>query len=268
MFELFAPGYDLNLTVNSGQMFRYEEVSPIEFIIYSGRHKCIVRQGVHRLYVTPYGQDSDEYNQAYWRNYFNVDQDIQGLLELVEDNSFLRHICSLYPGMHILNQEPWQCLVSFICSSAKNIPGIKRCVGKLCESFGVRIATEWDAFPEPKDLYCADLSQCGLGFRARYIQGVAQVICDTGLDLNSLHSSKIPYTTALNTLCGLPGVGVKVASCVSLFSLGFGEAFPVDVHIDRILALPEMQGLDIRSFGKYAGLLQQYLYVYALYNGY
>lgn len=34
----------------------------------------------------------------------------------------------------------------------------------------------------------------------------------------------------------MPGVGVKMASCMSLFGLHHLDAFPVDVRVKRILA--------------------------------
>lgn len=64
----------------------------------------------------------------------------------------------------------------------------------------------------------------------------------------------------------LTGVGVKIADCVALFSLGFTNAFPVDIHIQRVLELEGMRNFREEDCGAYAGLVQQYLYNYALHN--
>lgn len=52
-----------------------------------------------------------------------------------------------------------------------------------------------------------------------------------GLRLNFLN--KMPVNKAREWLMQLPGVGVKTANCVLLFSFGM-PAFPVDTHIFRI----------------------------------
>lgn len=58
------------------------------------------------------------------------------------------------------------------------------------------------------------------------------------------------------------GVGAKVADCVLLFSLGFYEAFPVDVWVKKVIAKYYGEGFDGRRFGAYAGVAQQYLFYY------
>ena len=45
----------------------------------------------------------------------------------------------------------------------------------------------------------------------------------------------MPYLEARERLVEFPGVGLKVADCVLLFSLEKTEAFPVDVWVKRVL---------------------------------
>jgi N-glycosylase/DNA lyase len=88
-------------------------------------------------------------------------------------------------------------------------------------------------------------------------------------------------------LVEFPGVGLKVADCVLLFSLEKMEAFPVDVWIKRVILnhyanqFPETlvkkistheslsnSGYEMLNafgrsyFGKYAGYAQEYLFHY------
>jgi endonuclease III len=51
------------------------------------------------------------------------------------------------------------------------------------------------------------------------------------LDLSILE--RMGDREATDYLCSLPGVGVKTAACVLLFSLG-RDAFPVDTHVHRV----------------------------------
>jgi N-glycosylase/DNA lyase len=89
--------------------------------------------------------------------------------------------------------------------------------------------------------------------------------------LNGLR--KMTYARAKDELMTLPGVGPKVADCVLLFSLGFPEAFPVDVWVRRTMTDLFFDGRkvsdsDIRAFaaenfGEFAGWAQEYLFVTA-----
>lgn len=82
----------------------------------------------------------------------------------------------------------------------------------------------------------------------------------------------------------MPGVGPKVADCVSLFAFGKLEAFPIDVWIRRVLyqirgdGIPrtkdgkekplspseytELSSFARRRYGKFAGYAQEYLFYY------
>lgn len=68
------------------------------------------------------------------------------------------------------------------------------------------------------------------------------------------------------------GVGEKVANCVMLFSLGYRNAFPIDVWMKRIMETLYFQGEDTgkekiadfakKIYGAYGGYAQQYLFCY------
>ena len=97
----------------------------------------------------------------------------------------------------------------------------------------------------------------------------------------------LPYLEARKVLVEFPGVGLKVADCVLLFSLEKMEAFPVDVWVKRVILnhyanqLPEAFVKKLSShdsltngeyekfndfgrsyFGQYAGYAQEYLFHY------
>ena len=61
------------------------------------------------------------------------------------------------------------------------------------------------------------LRECGLGYRAKYVQATAKKIRDEKINLEDLKN--LPYLEARKKLLEFSGVGLKVADCVLLFSL-------------------------------------------------
>ena len=82
--------------------------------------------------------------------------------------------------------------------------------------------------------------------------------------------STILSARAKDDLMQLHGIGTKVADCICLFALNKGEAFPVDVWVQRVMQelylnnkktkLKEIQKFGQKKWGKFAGYAQQYLY--------
>ena len=177
--------------------------------------------------------------------------------------------------MRVLRQDPWECLVSFICSSASNIPRITGNIESICRSFGKPLdgtSSGLHAFPAPEALAvdgaAKRMRELGLGYRAEYIEATSRSIAAGEVDLMSLRDA--PYETALDELVSLDGVGDKVANCVMLFSLDKPEAFPVDTWIDKAVHEWYLQGAKLtrtkmrlwamEHFGGYAGYANHYLF--------
>jgi N-glycosylase/DNA lyase len=128
-----------------------------------------------------------------------------------------------------------------------------------------------------------ELAECGLGYRAKYVWETARKVASGEFNIEGL--KKESYKKAREKLLTLPGVGLKVADCVALFSLEKLEAFPVDVWIKRVilrhyanhferdfvrkislkksLTMAEYERLSLfgrEYFGVYAGYAQEYLF--------
>ena len=97
----------------------------------------------------------------------------------------------------------------------------------------------------------AHLRQLGFGYRAKYLHQTALMISEDHEDgwLDTLRNPESPimgmkpfdagemrpggregYRRAHGELLALQGVGPKVADCICLMGLGWGEAVPVDTH--------------------------------------
>lgn len=96
----------------------------------------------------------------------------------------------------------------------------------------------------------AHLRELGFGYRAKYIAETARMVAKEKPDnwLETLRNPAHPgfdtpqvpdeqhatYKEAQEQLLSLKGVGPKVADCVCLMGLGWGESVPVDTHVWQI----------------------------------
>lgn len=203
---------------------------------------------------------------ALWRDYFDLGADYAQYRACCKKNDdYLRRACACGAGLRILRQDPWEMLVSFIISQRKSIPAIRTAIETLCTAYGDPFdgaGRRCFAFPTAQRLAGlteADLAACGLGYRAKYVLDAARRAADGRLDLPALQNQ--PTDAVRQALLEVYGVGVKVAQCVLLFGYHRLEALPVDVWMDRVVQ--EVYGGKFpRSYGKYAGVLQQYLFYY------
>lgn len=268
MLRLWAPNYDLSATMQSGQVFSYTEMTPGTFEVISDKHRCRVSQEGDHLLLSVDGIEESEELANFWGNYFNIGQNIEQLATMASSNEFLTQVVNEGYGIHILNQDPWDCLVWAMISVRNNIPRIKATVQRLCRELGDEMPGGYWRMPTPGQLARADLTPFSLGFRKDNIHFAAEFVDSRWVRLYEMTADRVSYQRAFQELNRLPGVGEKVANCVCLFGLGHSRAFPVDIHIARMLQLPELQGFVPADYGEYAGLLQQYMFVYALKHGY
>jgi len=175
-----------------------------------------------------------------------------------------------YRGMRLIRQDPWECLISFICSSAKAISHIRCIIEMLCRACGERVSFKnhiSHGFPGPDFIHNPrQLEPVRAGFRANYLLKAGQ--CIDGRKLFSLKG--LSHKEAREQLMTLSGVGKKVADCTLLYSLDFLEAFPMDTWIKKGLQKiyfrgektgeKAMEEFVANHFGPYAGYAQLYLF--------
>ena len=175
--------------------------------------------------------------------YFRLDQDDIGDVHAAlreADPEHMPRLVKKYGCIRVLRQDPWECLVAYICSPLAKIERIGSMVETLANKYG-ETRTLGDekrrSFPSPQRLAKVDeaeLNGLRLGLKkARTLHKVAQDIALRELDFDAL--SRVPHAEARERLMKYPGIGWKIADCVCLFSLGKDEAFPVDTHIGAAL---------------------------------
>jgi N-glycosylase/DNA lyase len=148
-------------------------------------------------------------------------------------------------GVRILRQDPFECLISFICSSNNNIARITLMLTRLREAFGSKVelpslddgeSVTLHTFPSPDKLADIDdkvLRDLGFGYRAPYVINTCKTIAEKGPGwLEGLREKS--RQECKEALLECSGVGPKVADCVALFSLDQSACIPVDTHVWRI----------------------------------
>ncbi|RDB20955.1 N-glycosylase/DNA lyase [Hypsizygus marmoreus] len=193
-----------------------------------------------------------------WLNeYFQLDVDLAVLYSewSARDHVFAK-VQTRFQGIRILRQDPWENLVSFICSSNNNISRITKMVQALCTQYSPSLltfpeeGTTYHPFPPPSVLaepgVSATLRSLGFGYRADFIHRTAKMLVEThgkSCLVNEVSEASEKWLTGLRSqstadareeLLKFVGVGRKVADCVLLMSLDKKEVVPVDTHVHQI----------------------------------
>ncbi len=213
----------------------------------------------------------------FWKGYLDLSRDYSGIKAVLSKDPVMAEAITYGEGIRLLQQEPWETLISFIISQNNHIPRIKKCIETLSENFGEKIG-EYEgrvfyALPTPEKLASLteeDLQVCRLGYRARYLIAAAQKVCEEGIEkLNNTALVHVSSEAAYEYITGFTGVGPKVANCIMLFALGKYDSFPLDVWMKRVMeeeyglkSPKEMAEFAARNFGEYGGFAQQYLFYY------
>ena len=263
---------DLASTLDSGQAFRWRRQGDWHYGII-GESLVALRQTTSHLELR--SSPSPPENMATsLQDYLRLDDDLEDIYSRIGTDPMMLQAIATYRGLRILRQEPWECLVAFICSANSNIPRISATMHAVAESYGspLKLDDHLDyTFPIPEKLAGVGempLRALKMGFRARYVAQVAERIARGEPSLEALR--KVSYLEAREVLMTLPGVGEKVADCVLLFSLEKLEAFPVDRWVRRAVEEWYLDGETLNynalrswaldRWGTDAGYAQQYLF--------
>lgn len=280
--KLYGTDIDVKKTFDCGQSFRFE---PVENTPHESEYS-----GVAFGRFVSFASDGDVlyiYNSTekelfdIWCGYLGLLDGYGAIAEDIlsrSDSGALKNAVGFGRGIHILRQDSWEALCSFIISQNNNIPRIKKIVSALCERIGDPIdaknmmghgASEIEyAFPDAPavEAFGTDgLFSLKTGFRAKYIYDAASKVANGTLVLSDVEG--MPLSEAADALCTVKGVGPKVAACSLLFGFGRHDAFPIDVWIKRAIEKYFPGEFDAARLGPYAGIAQQYLFYYERYLG-
>ncbi len=275
-----------------GQIFRFEEISEGNFIVIAFGKLIELKEESNNILI--YNSTEEEVRNI-WLKYFDLDRDYSKIKEELSKDNLLRESIEFGHGVRVLNQDPFEMLLSFIISARNNIPSIKKTVNKISTMWGQKIdykGNVYYAFPsiyEIKDATLEEIQETGASFRSKYIIDTIQNVYNAtkerenlkGIEDNPFLKYNLDYIKNLDddechdALQEFKGVGAKVADCIMLFSMEKTSAFPVDVWVKRAMihfygaedsSLNKIRIFARNKFGKLAGFAQQYFFYYAREN--
>ena len=235
---------DPDIVFNCGQCFRFIPDGDGYIGIAHGR-VLNVRNSNEGLYLYPVSQDEI----ALWADYFDAETDYTSLEEKFRKDKIMKRTLAAASGMRLLNQDPFETIITFIISANNNEKRIRKIVENICEKCGNKLKYNdriFYAFPSAEQLSRLteeELRGLGAGYRAGYIADTAKMVAE-GYDLSLVFDKD--YHSAKQELCRMKGVGPKVADCILLFAYKKKNAFPLDVWMKRVLE--ELYGVMPKSY--------------------
>ena len=281
---------DIDKTLNCGQAFRWFSVRDGFWFGVLNKRVIVLKQ---TLGMSESGEENDtlstnitdeqELNQL--EQYLNLDMSYTKEVEslnLKELDPYAYECYEVGAGIHILRQDLYEMMVTFLMSQFNSMHNIRIILDKLSRAYGKEVKLEWIeeygenrgistmeltyyTFPsvdELVDVKVSDYEKCSMGFRAEYMYNMIQKLYNEKDILDNIKQSTNPKIL----LKQFNGIGDKVANCIDLFALHNLSAFPVDVHIKRIISREYKGSIDISRYGSIAGLIQQYMYYKEAFN--
>jgi N-glycosylase/DNA lyase len=267
--RLAAPGFDLGISMDCGQIFGWVKDDGAYAGIIAGKPVSIRQEGETVSFTAGAGLPKRDI-----KRYLGLDEDLDEIIASVERDDYMKRVVAAARGLRLLKQDPWPCLCSYILSSNNRVDRIDRLVKEIGARYGNRHeidGIEVFSLPAPEDLAACgetDMRACGVGFRAPYLMKAGEMVAGGMVDLEAI--DRMPYDDAREVLMTIPGVGGKIADCVLLFAFCKYEAFPVDVWIKRAMQQAYFDSKETKAevirkfgqdyFGRYAGYAQEYIY--------
>jgi len=261
---------DIDNSINSGQVFLWQK----------NKNYWIGIDGQNILKINQKGKIKSMQNMK--TSFLRKNDDIEKIIKSVSKDKTIKKAVKKYEGLRIFNQDPFQCMISFIISSNSNIQKIKSSLEKISRKFGKKVVIEdqeFFLFPKPEKIAKASISEiktCGVGYRAPFIKEAAKMVTEKKINFEYLKKSN--YDETKRNLRLIPGIGNKVADCIMLFSLNKLDAFPLDTWMIKILEKYYSKEFQIETktitekqyeilhekivdyFGPYCGFAQQFLF--------
>jgi len=259
---------DINLrnTITCGQIFRYTINNELYTIILDDR-VVELHEDDRYIYVTSNNESNiKEKIMEYLdlnRNYELINK------ELIEIDPSLKEVIKCSRGFKIINQYPFETMISYIISANNSVRNIQKSVNLISEKYGKKIEynnNTYYLFPtinELKEVTIEELNSFKLGFRSKYIYEFVNLFTEELIEYVRLLNTE----DAIKYLMTYKGIGLKVASCIMLFAYKRLDVFPIDTWVKKYMIdnynlsnVKDIEKYTKEKYGKYSGLVIQYFF--------
>ena len=289
--------FNIKQIFESGQCFRWKKEKENSYIgVAFGKVIEVCQDGNT---ITVYNTNEEDFKNI-WFKYFDLDRDYSSIKNKLSKDNLLKTAVEYGYGIRLLNQEPFEIVISFIISARNSIPVISKTIDNISEKYGKKLEYKgkvYYAFPTIEELSKATLEEIqsiGGSFRSKYIVDTTNKIYRCNLaKAGKLDEPKEAINELLEkydlekiknmsddechkALQEFMGIGAKVSDCIMLFSMGKYSAFPVDIWVKRAMmhfygaadaSLNKIRIFGRERFEEVSGFAQQYLFYYARENG-
>jgi len=257
--KINALNFSLQHTLESGQFFRYQKVGDWYY--------CCERDKLFKIKQNKNEIEFEGTTKEHIERLFGLSKNYELILKKLSEDETLLLAIQKYGGLRVMRRDPWETLISFQCSIMSNIKKITLNMNRIAQEFGKPLeldGVKMHSFPNPAEIKNLEtIKKCATGFRAKYIFAANTMVNDSLLK----KWEELEYEKLIEKLDEIPGVARKVADCVALFGYGRGEAFPLDVWMERAMKpyTKHTKHDDIREvahkrWGQNSGYAQQFLY--------
>ncbi len=260
---------DLENTLTCGQIFRYQQEIDNSFTVVISDRVINLKYDNYKLYVKSNKLDNLE---NVIRKYLDLDRDYKSIMDKIRvmDSTLAKYLDNSL-GLKMIKQDKLECIISYVISQNNSVRNIQMSLNMLSESYGEKVEflnKEYYLFPKLDrlvSLSLEDFRKCKVGFRDKYLVGIIESINNGSFDLNMIDT--LNTEEALQYLINFKGIGMKVASCILLFSYQRFDVYPVDTWVKKfmednynIVGEKNIREYCKKTYGEYSGLAIQYMF--------
>lgn len=276
-------------TLINGQCFQWRLIRANEWVGVADRfvYRCVHTQTKSEVYLLngdgkKHTEEEEQEATKIIKHYLNLDQSLTDLYKewYTIPDKHLHNALEKCPGVRLLRQDPFECLISFICSSQNTVERIASMMNSFRETYGILLGKfeniNWYQFPSVKQCLEANITVDALkllkfGYRSGFIVNTINQLGSKSPDfLSRLCRSRTSKTSRgiVECLQQFYGIGPKVASCIALYSMECYDIVPIDVHMEEILNT-HYTNLNTfqRFYGQHSGWVQSILFTAKVFNG-
>ncbi len=272
MIKISVNNFNLKETITCGQIFRYEVNDDNSYTVVIKDRVIKLWYKDNILYVDSNNQDNlKEVVEDYLdlkRDYEKIDN------ELIDKNPDLNDVIKYCSGLKMIQQDPFETLISYIISANNRVPMISKVVNNIAYTYGKKVVfddKDYYLFPSALDMKSCTkevLRNLKAGFRDEYVYDVVNRILSGEFNLDNIEN--MDSYSALEYLKTNKGIGDKVASCILLFAYSRFDVYPIDTWVKKYMkdnfnidGINEIKKYSKQYYGDYSGLVIQYMFNYS-----